>query len=168
MLPTGEHKEAFLNLVRELCSAIRGKPLNDDLETYLNQHYGADSESYQKLSSLMQIGVEEGWVAYSEIEGAEYRRGRILEPGFDSAGMSVESGLLNNVKGQYHCHTTGEINMVIPLEQGANFCGAGAGWVVYPPLSEHFPTVHARALILFFLPDGKIEYKAPPSSLVGN
>ena len=166
MLPKGENKEEFLTIVHGLCGAIRGMALDEDLATYLNKHYGVGTESFERMSSLMQLGVEEGWAAYVEIEGAEYRRGRISEPGFDTAGMSVESGLLRDVKGQYHCHTTGEIDMIIPLESGANFCGAGAGWAVYPPLSEHFPTVQGRALVLFFLPEGKIEYKAPPPSLI--
>jgi hypothetical protein len=35
---------------------------------------------------------------------------------------------------------------------------------VYPPLSEHYPTVTGgKALFMFFLPGGEIEYKAPPS-----
>lgn len=166
MLPKGENKEELLTIVHELCGAIRGMPLDEDLEEYLNRHYGVGTENFEKLSRLMQLGVEEGWAAYVEIEGAEYRRGRISEPGFDTADMSVESGLLRDVKGQYHCHTTGEINMVIPLEAGANFCGTGAGWLVFPPMSEHFPTVQGKALMMFFLPDGKIEYKAPPSPLL--
>jgi 2-hydroxylaminobenzoate mutase len=55
--------------------------------------------------------------------------------------MSVESALLQDVKGQYHCHTLGEINMIVPLERDGQFCGHGAGWKVFPPMSEHFPTV---------------------------
>jgi Domain of unknown function (DUF4863) len=77
--------------------------------------------------------------------------------------MSVESGLLRDVRGQYHCHTRGEIDMIIPIDSGARFCGRGAGWMVYPPLSEHYPTVTGgEALILFFLPNGEIQYKAAP------
>jgi 2-hydroxylaminobenzoate mutase len=74
--------------------------------------------------------------------------------------------LLRDVKGQYHCHTTGEINMIVPLEEGAQFCGHGAGWRVFPPLSEHFPTVTGRALMMYFLPGGDIEYRSPPANSV--
>jgi 2-hydroxylaminobenzoate mutase len=124
-------------------------PLDADLHTYLNAHYGTQTVGYKTLSRLLKLGVEEQWAAYVEIEGPDYRRGRISEPARETADMSVESGLLRDVKGQYHCHTNGEINMIISLEPGANFCGTGAGWRVFPPLSEHFPTVQGRALMLF-------------------
>ena len=166
MLPAGTHKDELLAAVHALCSEIREMPLDDALSSFLNTRYGADTERYQTLARLVRLGVEEGWAAYVEIEGPDYRRGRIAEPGFDTAGMSVESGLLRDVKGQYHCHTKGEINMIIPLEAGANFCGTGAGWRVFAPMSEHFPTVQGKALMMFFLPDGTIEYKAPPAHLL--
>jgi 2-hydroxylaminobenzoate mutase len=162
MLPGGDHKQEFLDVVHRLCDAIRGMPLDPALHEYLNEHYGSQTVGYKTLSRLLKLGVEEQWAAYVEIEGPDYRRGRISEPVRETADMSVESGLLRDVKGQYHCHTNGEINMIIPLEPGANFCGTGAGWRVFPPLSEHFPTVQGKALMLFFLPGGKIEYKAPP------
>jgi 2-hydroxylaminobenzoate mutase len=75
--------------------------------------------------------------------------------------MSVESGLLRHVKRQYHCHTNGEINMIIPLEELAQFCGHGAGWWVFAPISEHFATVAGRVLMMYVLPDGEIEYRTP-------
>src|SRR3954453_15291475 len=115
MLPGGDHKKEFLEVVHELCDAIRGMPLDVDLHAYLNEHYGAQTVGYKTLSRLLKVGVEEQWAAYVEIEGPDYRRGRISEPARETADMSVESGLLRDVKGQYHCHTNGEINMIIPL-----------------------------------------------------
>ncbi|WP_337264710.1 MULTISPECIES: 4-hydroxylaminobenzoate lyase [unclassified Serratia (in: enterobacteria)] len=160
-----KHKKELLEIVYGICDSIRGMPLNNELSEYLNAHYGTNTSTYQTLSRLLQLGVEEGWVAYDEIAGPNYRRGRLADPDFNTAGMSVESGLLYNVKGQYHCHTKGEINMIVPLERDANFCGTTSGWRVFEPMSEHFPTVKGKALIMFFLPDGAIEYKAPPSHL---
>lgn len=162
--PDEKHKNELLHVVHELCANIRDMPLDEALSQYLNTYYGVGTKSYEKLASLLQLGVEEGWAAYSEIDGPDYRRGRISDPVVETSGMSVESGLLYNVKGQYHCHTTGEINMIIPLEPDANFCGTGAGWRVYAPMSEHFPTVQGKALIMFFLPGGKIEYRTPPAA----
>jgi hypothetical protein len=164
MQPHAQHKEEAFRIIHRLCDDIRSKPLDQDLAAFLNDEYGAGSETYEALASLLKAGVEEGWVGYVEIEGADYRRGRIAEPSDATAGMSVETGLLRDVKGQYHCHTNGEINMVMPLEEHATFCGKGAGWQVFPPKSEHFPTVVGRALILFFLPGGEIEYRSPPAA----
>ncbi|QBR02386.1 DUF4863 family protein [Paraburkholderia pallida] len=163
MLPTGTHKGEMLALLHAVCDGIRGHALDADLESKLNREFGVGTQSYASLTRLMKAGVEEGWAAYIEIDGTDYRRGRIAEPSPETAGMSIESGLLRDVKGQYHCHTNGEINMIIPLEAGAQFCGHGAGWRVFAPLSEHFPTVTKRALILYFLPGGEIEYRPPPA-----
>jgi hypothetical protein len=78
--------------------------------------------------------------------------------------MSVESAHQRNVKGQYHRHTRGEIDMLIPIDADSRWCGHGAGWVVYPPGSEHFPTATGEVVTLFFLPNGEIEYEPPPAA----
>jgi hypothetical protein len=47
----------------------------------------------------------------------------------------------------------------MPLTEGAAFDGHGAGWVVYPAGSAHTPVVAGgRALVLYLLPDGAIEF----------
>jgi hypothetical protein len=167
MLPSGKHKREMLETLSHLLGDIRGRPLDDDLESRLNRLFGVHSETFASLTRLVKLGVEEGWVAYAPVEGTDYRRGRIADPAKATAGMSVESGLLRNVKGPYHCHTRGEIDMIIPIDDSAQFCGRGAGWMVFPPLSEHFPTVTGgQALIMYFLPNGEIEYKAPPTGLM--
>jgi len=163
MLPQGPHKEELLQWVRRLCDDMRSRPLDEELEAHLNDHYGVGTQAYEEMCRLLKLGVEEGWAGYVEIDGAAYRRGRIAEPGHQTAEMSVESGLLRDVKGQYHCHTRGEINMIIPLEPDAQFCEHGAGWRVFAPMSEHFPTVKGWALMMYFLPGGEIEYRPSPA-----
>jgi hypothetical protein len=163
MLPSGPHKSEALAIVYRVLHDIGDRPFDAELEFRLNRYFGACSAIYEALTRLLNLGLEEGWVAYAPVEGAGYRRGRIAEPGRETAGMSIESGLLCNVRGQYHRHTRGEIDMIIPIDSSAQFCGHGAGWVAYPQLSEHFPTVTGgKALIMYFLPNGKIEYMAPP------
>jgi len=47
----------------------------------------------------------------------------------------------------------------MPLTTGAQFDGHGAGWVVYGPGTAHSPTVtEGRALVLYLLPQGAIEF----------
>ena len=47
----------------------------------------------------------------------------------------------------------------MPLEGDARFDGHGAGWCVYGPGSAHTPTVTGgRALVLYLLPEGQIEF----------
>ena len=49
--------------------------------------------------------------------------------------------------------------MIMPLEGSAKFDGRDAGWLVYGPGSAHRPTVSdGKALVLYLLPKGKIEF----------
>ena len=49
--------------------------------------------------------------------------------------------------------------MVMPVDAPADFDGHGRGWCVYQPGSGHHPTVRGgRALVLYFLPDGRIDW----------
>ena|SRR5579862_7080694 len=162
MLPSGQHKAAMMAVLRPVFDAIRGHALDETLEFVLNRNFGVASSTHESLVRLLRLGLEEGWVAYAPVPGADYSRGRIADPSDETAGLSVESGLLCNVKGQYHCHTRGEIDMIVPIEGSARWCGHEAGWVVYPPKSEHFPTTTGNAVVLYFLPNGEIEYRAPP------
>jgi hypothetical protein len=68
---------------------------------------------------------------------------------------------MSDVAGPHHAHPNGEIDMIIPLADGARFDGHGQGWLVYPPGSAHRPTVTGgSAIIVYFLPQGAIEFGA--------
>jgi hypothetical protein len=56
-------------------------------------------------------------------------------------------------------HPEGEIDLVMPVDGDARFDGRPAGWVVMPPGSAHRPTVsQGRALVLYLLPNGRIDF----------
>jgi hypothetical protein len=56
-------------------------------------------------------------------------------------------------------HPEGEIDLIMPMDEGATFDGRGAGWLVCPPGSAHRPTVQGgRALVLYLLPQGQIQF----------
>ena len=66
---------------------------------------------------------------------------------------------MRDVKGPHHIHTTGEIGAIMPIEGAPTFDGMDKGWYVYPPGSDHHPTVTGGdAYVLYFLPDGQIEF----------
>jgi hypothetical protein len=70
-------------------------------------------------------------------------------------------------RGQYHAHPYGEINCVIQLDPTAELMGMSgwqkAGWTSPGPGTHHYPEVRGGALVaLFFLPAGRISYKARP------
>jgi len=56
-------------------------------------------------------------------------------------------------------HKAGVLHFIMPVDPLARFDGQGAGWLVYGPDSAHSPTVtQGRALILYLLPRGEIEF----------
>jgi len=66
---------------------------------------------------------------------------------------------LEDIVGPHHIHPTGEVCLTMPQNEGAEFDGAGAGWCVNAPGSDHFPTVTGgRALVLYLLPGGEIDF----------
>ena len=69
---------------------------------------------------------------------------------------------MNDLAGPHHSHPNGEIDLIMPLDDTARFDGRGAGWLVYGPGSAHRPTVsQGRALVLYLLPQGAIEFTRP-------
>ena len=95
-----------------------------DMEKWLNEKYGENSELYQDLSRLIKTGVAEGWAANQEIDGPNYRRSRIVEPSPTTFQFSITAVYMNSknpqrfkdedgneiLRGQYHGHPYGEIN----------------------------------------------------------
>jgi hypothetical protein len=152
-----------------------------DMEKWLNEKYGEHSELYLDLSRLIKIGVEEGWAANQEVDGPDYRRSRLLEPSPETFQFSITAVYMNSkharrftdeddgevLRGQYHGHPYGEINLVVPLDEGAQLKGLqgwqGPGWTAPDPGSQHYPEVRGGAVIaLFYLPAGRISYDFTP------
>nr|BAF56677.1 2-hydroxylaminobenzoate mutase [Pseudomonas fluorescens] len=162
VLPSGPSKPEMMEAVASLLSFLKDKPLDQKLEVELNERFGATSEVYSNLLRLLRAGIEEGWACYAQIDGPDYCRGQLAKATENPNGYSVESGMLKNVLGNFHLHPRGEINMIGPVDEGATFCGSGAGWKVFEPGSRHFPTVNGgKVTMLFFLPGGEIEYMDP-------
>ena len=90
------------------------------------------------------------------------RYGRVLKPTPDLSQFSVDVVEMNEVVGPHHAHPKGEIDMVMPIDADAEFDGHKAGWLVYGPDTAHQPTVtKGRALVLYLLPDGAIDFTVP-------
>ena len=86
---------------------------------------------------------------------------RVVEKG----QLAMELGVVmthqnfENIAGPHHVHPSGEIDLIMPIDGAAQFDGRPAGWLVCPPGSAHKPTVsNGRALVLYLLPNGAIEF----------
>ena len=150
---------AFRNLIAQLTQEIAGRALDQQLDVWLNQQHGVDSPSYRQLKAACIEGVEQGWLC--KHEGGGLRYGRIFKPADDLHGFSVDVVDMQDVAGPHHTHPEGEIDLIMPLTEGALFDGRAAGWMVTPAGSSHRPTVsNGRALVLYLLPNGRIDFTA--------
>ena len=148
---------ALRALIANLSQEIAGRALDASLDAWLNQWHGAGSASYQQLKAACIQGVAEGWLC--KYEGGGLRYGRIFKPAEDLHGFSVDVVDMKDVAGPHHVHPEGEIDLIMPLDEGALFDGRPAGWMVTPAGSAHRPTVsQGRALVLYLLPNGRIEF----------
>ena len=151
--------EHFRAQIVELSAAIAGRPVDAALDAWLNAEHGAQCHTYAALKASCEQGVAEGWLCNREGGGIRY--GRIFKPADDLQGFSVDVVDMRDIAGPHHVHPLGEIDLVMPLDEGATFDGRPAGWLVCPPGSAHRPTVaQGRALVLYLLPEGRIDFTA--------
>jgi hypothetical protein len=147
----------FQSQLAGLTAQIAGRELNGDLDAWLNQTHGQGSATYKNLKAACEAGVAEGWLANRESGGIKY--GRIFKPSDEFKGFSVDVVDMKDVAGPHHTHPNGEIDLIMPIDGDAQFDGRVAGWCVYPAGSAHRPTVsQGRALVLYLLPQGAIEF----------
>ena len=173
-----QDRDALIGRSLPFLEEVKDMTAGTDVERWLNQKYGPDSELYQTLSRLVQKGVQDGWAANAELDGPAYRRSRIAEPSAQTHHFSITAVYMDSTgnrqghpdgryRGQYHAHPYGEFNMVVPLNPGAALNGPNgwchAGWTAPAPGSHHYPEAKGGAVIaLFFLPAGRIAYHPAP------
>jgi hypothetical protein len=149
--------EAFGVLIKDVTDAVADKPLTLALGEELDRLLPPADAAFRAIEAACHDAIAAGWMC---AQGGEGRRfGRVIEAGPATAGFSVDVVDLTDIVGPHHRHPNGEICMVMPVSPEARFDGKGAGWKVYPPGSAHRPTVTGgRALVLYLLPEGQIEF----------
>ncbi|WP_119354215.1 DUF4863 family protein [Azohydromonas sediminis] len=147
----------FRARIATLTAQLAGRALDADLDAWLNREHGAESPTYRELKAACEAGVAAGWLC--DREGGGIRYGRIFKPADDLHGFSVDVVDMADIAGPHHVHPNGEIDLIMPIDGDATFDGRPAGWLVCPPGSAHCPTVAGgRALVLYLLPQGRIEF----------
>lgn len=155
-------QQVFHDLVAEVARGMAGRPLDAELQDWLNTHYGAQTPHYAALRQACATGVDQGWLCSRENGGIRW--GRVHEASEALGGFSVDVVEMDGtadrgIAGPHHSHPLGEVDLILPLDEGALFDGHGAGWCVYGPGSAHSPTVsEGAARVLYLLPQGQIQF----------
>lgn len=149
--------QEFLTLIQDVAQSLEGLSVDAEMAAHLNRSYPRQGETFARLSALCAQGEQEGWLMQREAGGIKY--GRAVKPGFEAGRFSVDVVRMKDVAGPHHIHTMGEIGAIIPIDGAPRFDGFEPGWYVYPPGSDHHPTVtDGDAYILYLLPEGAIEF----------
>ncbi|MDD9908627.1 MAG: DUF4863 family protein [Ahrensia sp.] len=149
--------QEFESLMGEVAKSLEGRPVDDTMAEHLNATYPAGGDVFERLTALCAKGEVEGWLMSREHGGIKF--GRAIKPGTEAGGFSVDVVRMKDVKGPHHIHTNGEIGAIMPVSGAPKFDGFEPGWYVYPPGSDHHPTVtDGDAYVLYLLPDGAIEF----------
>ena len=147
----------FEALIARVTEQIHGREVGPELTDFLTSAFPADGEVFRAIEKGCHGAIEAGWMCDREAGGIRYSRA--VKPGEGTHGFSVDVVLMKDVKGPHHRHPTGEIDMIMPISADATFDGHPRGWLVFGPDSAHSPTVSGgEALVLYLLPDGKIEF----------
>lgn len=149
--------EAFQAVIKSVTSVIGPRPLDASLQSLLEQTFPYDGPVCQEIVQACRQGIADGWMCKYEQGGLRY--GRVIKPSFDFDNYSVDVVDMRDIAGPEHRHPRGEIDLIMPLDDTARFDGHPAGWLVYGPDTVHSPTVNqGRALVLYLLPHGEIEF----------
>lgn len=147
----------FKELMGPVLEKIASKGIGAGLEFDLNRDFPPGEATFQAIEAACMQAIEQGWMCAQGSDGRRF--GRVVEPVPETYNLSVDVVDITDFVGPHHRHPTGEVCMVMPLTESARFDGHGAGWCVNPPGTAHHPTVtDGRALVLYLLPDGKIEF----------
>lgn len=149
--------ETFQQLIQHVTDHIGNRPLDKTLQDDLNTTFPAGGAVFKQIADACKTGVAEGWMCQYEAGGLRY--GRVIKPSAVLNGFSVDVVDMKDIAGPHHRHPNGEIDLIMPVDDGACFDGQPAGWLVYGPDTAHSPTVtKGEALVLYLLPQGAIEF----------
>jgi len=149
--------QQFNAVMAPVIDAVAGKPVDGSLESTLNRAFPADGPVVGAIEKACHEAIEAGWMCARGKPGRKY--GRVIEATPASRDLSVDVVDLVDIVGPHHVHPNGEVCLVLPVTPAAKFMGNGRGWCCYGAGSDHHPTVSGgRALVLYLLPGGKIEF----------
>jgi hypothetical protein len=162
--------EAFMNAKALLLESLvpvmkRLKTIDlskDDAAVELNALFPVEGNEMEGIKKQVLAGLEEGWLCPRDGGGLRY--GRLCKPAATESAFSIDTVDMSG-PGPGHVHPNGEIDLCFTVEGKPTFDGNPEGWTVYKPGTWHIPTVEGgRMGILYFLPEGSIQFTPEPPS----
>ena len=149
--------DCFQKLLKPVTDFVASQAVDPALAEKLKCQFPHNGKTFTAIETACHKAISDGWMC---VQGSEGRRfGRVIESSEETGRLSVDVVDLENIVGPHHRHPTSEICMIMPVTKGARFDGMARGWCVFEPGSDHRPTVtDGEALVLYMLPDGKIEF----------
>ena len=148
----------FKALIKPVTDLVSGMAIDAGLAGKLNRRFPPGGEVFDKIEKACHEAIAAGWMCANGEEGGP-RWGRVIEPCEETGALSVDVVDLTDLVRLLHSHPTGTVCMVRPITPEAGFDGKPRGCVVFEPGSAHHPTVtNGQALILYMLPDDKINF----------
>ncbi len=145
---------------RPLLDAAVGIAVDDPARACaeLTRRLDPTSPAARALNAKLLARLNAGEIANRGALPVKY--GRVCKASPETNDFSIDVVHMNGA-GPQHRHPAGEINWCVTLDGAPTFMGRPAGWVVEPPGSQHVPTVaDGTMLIVYLLPQGKIEFQA--------
>lgn len=154
-------RETFYQALQPATDIIGANAFDAQLTAALNAAMGPESAAFDALEKAVTAATVDGWVFDGAHKGLKF--GRPVKPSPETHNLSVDVVRYRDQKGPYHRHPNGEVCLVLPVDDGAEFDGCQRGWCVYPAGSGHYPEIsRGEAIVVYWLPEGAIDFKATP------
>ena len=127
--------DSFQQLISSVTNFVGEQVLNDKLEESLNEQFPPTGTLVKQIEQACLQGMQDGWICQYEAGGIRY--GRVIKPADALQGFSVDVVEMADLAGPHHRHPKGEIDLILPQTETAQFDQRGAGWLVYGPDSAH-------------------------------
>jgi len=149
--------DSFRELLKPVTDFVSSQAVDAALAEKLNRRFPHTDRTFKTIEAACHKAISDGWMCAQGSRGRRF--GRVIESNEETGRLSVDVVDLENIVGPHHRHPSGEICMIMPVTKAARFDGMARGWCVFEPGSDHRPTVtDGEALVLYMLPDGKIEF----------
>ncbi|MBF0324829.1 DUF4863 family protein [Magnetospirillum moscoviense] len=147
----------LISLIAPIAEFCAGKDVDTALMAELNRRFPGDGPDFAAIAACLAEGIDAGDFCGKEAGGIRFSRP--AKPSAATFEFSVDVVAYGDLAGPHHIHPTGEIDMIVPVDEAATFDGHGRGWLVHGPGSGHRPTIAGgMAIVLYLLPQGAIQF----------